>query len=146
MATNKQKQLGPRADEKTISWLIGLFGTANAGAEYLMGAVPGLYARTMQEISGQFSRSELGLIIDIHNATALLPQLSGQHILASVTDAIDLDQAAEKWKIDGAALVAKLTGLPIFTRSCLEIWARGFWESGSWEQAEEMNKWMDVLN
>jgi len=53
-------------------------------------------------------------MIDVFNSTMLTPMLAGQQLDIQVADGIALDALDKKWEIDGAALNAKIAGLPIF--------------------------------
>lgn len=122
-----QKTLGPRVQGTTADWLNRTFGSTNAGAEYLLAALPALYARTISDIKKQFSAPELYLIIDVHNGMMLSPGLAGQHIIPSCIDSMELDGTGEKWGI-GRRFSDKLVKLSLLERACLEIWAAAFWE------------------
>lgn len=122
-----RKSTAPRIGEQSAKFYTSVFQSLNWGLEFTADAFPVLYRRTLHDLKGRFTRGELSLMIDVFNATALMPGLAGQHLDANVADGIDLDRLDEKWKIDGAALNAKIAALTIFQAACLEIWANGFW-------------------
>jgi hypothetical protein len=111
-------------------------GSVAAGALYVIDAFPALYQRTLADMRGIFSEAELSLILDIHNGTLLTPGIAGQHIGIAVRDSIELDGSDKKWDIDGLSMIGKVEQLPIFSRACLELWAVGYWESGSYGDAK----------
>lgn len=123
-----QKTLGPRVEEKNADWLNRTFGSTNAGAEYILAAIPALYARTTSDIKKRLSAEELYLIIDVHNGMMLIPGMAGQHIIPSCIDSMELDGTDDKWGVDRNTLSLHLHGLTILERACLEIWAAAFWE------------------
>lgn len=59
-------------------------------------------------------------------------------LIWEVSDAISLDGAAEKWSVDGKALVAKLQALDSLARLALADWARRMWadyqDNVKWQQ------------
>lgn len=120
----------PRIPENSAEILSATFASLNAGAEYVLSAWPALYRHTLDGLRGKLSRGELLLIVDVFNATALTPHIAGQQLDIQVADGINLDNLDAKWKIDGAALNAKIAALPIFAAACLEIWANGLWYGG----------------
>lgn len=139
-------QVGPRISSKNAEWLEHHFGNRNKGAEYLLGAFPELYRRCISdELRGTFTVSELSLLLDTFNATMLIPQLAGQHLLVSAKDAIRLDQLDKKWDVDAGALVGKIQALSICQRAVMEIWLREFWESGTWEREDGLEEWTGQL-
>lgn len=128
------KLIAPRISDKAAKFLAENFRSLNAGAEYVLDSFPTLYTRTLYELkdnlAGGLTRQELSLIIDVFNAIALTNSLAGQHIIASVEDGCDLEDLDKKWDIQKTDLLKKLNLLPIFSLSCLEIWASGFWYGG----------------
>ena len=140
-----RKSTAPRIGEQSAKFYPGLFSSLNAGLEYTADAFPALYRRTLHDLRGTFSRGELMLMIDIFNATALTPQLAGQHLAASVSDGIAWDRLDQKWEIDGAALNAKIADLTIFACACLEIWANGFWYRQKSEESLDIEAWSGHL-
>ena len=140
-----RKPTAPRIGEQSAEFYKGLFQSLNWGLEYTLDAFPALYRRTLHDMRGVFSRGELSLMIDVFNATALMPGLAGQHLDAQVADGIELDRLDEKWEIDGTALNNKIAALPIFARACLEIWANGFWYREKTEEPLDLEAWIKQL-
>jgi len=123
----EKKKTAPRINESTATFIQNQFKTLNSGLEYVADAFPVLYKRAMSEIKGKFTRSQLSLVIDVFNATALTPSIAGQHLAISVSDGIALDGLDSKWGIDADELNNQIAGLTHFQAACLEIWANGFW-------------------
>jgi hypothetical protein len=140
-----RKNTAPRIGEQSAEFYKSVFQSLNWGLEYTLDAFPALYRRTLHDLRGKFSWGELSLIVDVFNATALMPQIAGQHLDAQVADGIDLDHLDQKWEIDGTALNAKISALPIFTAACLEIWANGFWYRESPEDPLDFEGWIAQL-
>ena len=124
----KQKTLGPRVTVEAADWYKTAFGSHNAGAEYILAAVPILYTRTVKDAKARFTPSERSLIIDVANGMMRNPGMAGQHIVASCTDSMHLDATDEKRQVDRVFMTQKLNALTLFERACIEIWACAFWE------------------
>ena len=138
-------KINPHISDSSAQFYADNFRSRNAGAEYALDAFPALYKRTMLHIRKYFSAAELKLIIDVFNATALMPALAGQHIEASVADAIELDQLDKKWEIDGAGLLTRVHELTIFEATCLEIWANGYWYANIDRDLEALDEYIKPL-
>lgn len=121
------KEIRPMIDVAAHDFLAEVFGSSRQGAHYILTAWPALYKRALHNLRGTFTRSELMLLVDVFNATALTPGLAGQHIMAQVEDGIDLDHLDEKWGVRRDEITAKLRLLDLFSLACLEIWANSFW-------------------
>jgi len=124
-----RKPIAPKISDKSAEFYPQIFSNLNAGATYVLDAFPVLYRRTLHDLRGTFTCSELMLMVDVFNSTFLTSHISGQHLDIQVADGIALDALDKKWEIDGPALNAKIAALPIFSAACLEIWANGFWYS-----------------
>ncbi|MFA5445269.1 MAG: hypothetical protein WC262_09905 [Bacteroidales bacterium] len=133
-----RRKISPRVEENAHAILKEVFGTSNAGAEFVLNSWPALYKRTIHDLKGRFDFDELMLMVDAMNGKMLTPGIAGQHIDANVVDGIDLDRLDEKWGIDGTRLKEKVGALSIFDRACLEWWIQGFWTNhDSWENQRE---------
>ena len=84
-------------------------------------------------------------MLDVCNGLVLTPGMAGQHLPADVSDGIALDSLADKWEIDGAALLAKLQALSIFQAHCLEVWCRAFWEQSGTPVSVSIERWVEQL-
>lgn len=79
----------------------------------------------------KMTRSEAKLILDVQNGSWVDGSLSvwiAGGLAHQVADGIDLDGLADKWGVDGPALVAKLEALGELETIGLLDWAARFWE------------------
>ena len=127
----------PRISDKSAALYKSIFGSVNAGMEYVGDAVPQLYRLTLHRLQGRFSRGELMLMLDVGNGSMLTAGMAGQHLGAQVADGIALDRLDVKWEIDGVALNTKVSGLTIFEAACLELWVQAFWEQEEHDNIED---------
>lgn len=82
---------------------------------------------------------EAALIIDVQNGVFAIPEhWIGQALAHQVEDGISLDGLAEKWEIDGPALVEKLIGLGDIACLALVDWAAGLWGKGDFDIKKEI--------
>jgi hypothetical protein len=140
------KRIGPNISAKSAEFYTRNFASLNAGAAYAIESFPALYRHTlMRELRGKFERWELMLMLDVCNGLVLTPGMAGQHLPADVSDGIALDGLAEKWEIDGPALLAKLEALSIFQVHCLEIWCRAYWEQSGKPEGVSIERWIEQL-
>jgi hypothetical protein len=127
----------PRISHQTDEFLTGYFATKNAGCEFVLDALPTLYHRTMQEMKGRFSRSELAFLLDISNGvmmvTSGMGRLAGQHIGLSVSDSFGMypGRYEAEYGVDADTMSRKLNTLTAFQLVCLEIWIEKFWRDKS---------------
>ena len=144
-----RKAIAPHISEASAKFYADQFTTLNYGTTYTLDSFPVLYQHTLHDLKSVFSEPELMLMIDVFNATALMPQLAGQHFEIQVRDGIELDGRAEKWKIDRDVMLKKIAALPIFSLACLEIWANGFWYGNEENQkdldGEQFREWVKQL-
>jgi hypothetical protein len=143
----KEKKITPRISEQTAEWIPANFANMNAGAEYILEAFPVLYRRTLEEIKGVLTKSELMVMIDVFNGHALTPRMSGQELWWSVSEGIKYDSLDQKWDIKKEDMQKKMEGLTTFQCACLEIWANGFWyaEKGIEENRLDVEKHVEGL-
>lgn len=121
------KTVSPRVSDSAAEFYPGLFRSLNAGVEFALDAIPQLYRRTLHGLRGRFSRGELSLMIDVFNATALMPGILGQHLGIQCADGVALDELDEKWEIEKDPFLERIQALTLFEAACLELWATGFW-------------------
>lgn len=123
--------VSPKIQPETAAWLKAAYGSVNRGAAYACDLLPGAVKRTLAEIKGQFSKGELGMILDIMNGTVIDPaDMAGQWILPNLEDAFFLDPGMyeEKWDIpDSADFINRFKGLTHFQKIALEAWVALFW-------------------
>lgn len=134
-----------RIADQTAEWLQNHFDNRTAGGEYVLDAFPTLYRRCLHALRGKFDRGELMLVLDVLNGHFLTPGLVGQALELECADGIALNALDRKWKIDRDVFLGKVASLTVFERSCLEVWGRGFWASGSWEKPDGEIEWMRPL-
>ena len=140
------KPVGPKITQKSFDFYAATFATTNAGTAYTLESFPALYRHTLiRELRGKFERQELLLMLDVCNGLVLTPGMAGQHLTADVSDGIALDGLADKWEIDGAALLTKLQGLSIFQLHCLEVWCRAYWELPRNDGMVSVERWIEQL-
>ena len=143
--TRGRTSTAPRIGDPAADFYRGHFSNLNAGLEYTADAFPALYRRTLHGLRGRFTRGELMLMVDVFNATALVPGMAGQHLGANVADGISLDRLDQKWEIDGEDLNAKISALTIFEAAVLEIWANGFWYRSHPAEPLDIEAWIARL-
>jgi len=137
----RKKHVAPGLSEKTYSWYTETFDNPNQGVVYALESYPELYGRTLRDLRGVFTAGELSLMLDVQNGCLLMPQVAGQHLLADVEDGIALEGMAEKWKINGEALIEKIRRLKLFEIAMLEIWAGAFWR----QEKPQIEPWVARL-
>lgn len=138
MQKKTKKNVSPRVFEETQAWYAKSFESINAGCEYILEAFPELYARTIHDLKGKFTRGELMLFIDVMNGHFYNPRGAGYEMGANVADGMALDHLDEKWGIpDKWVLNKKLANLHNFDRACLEIWIQAFWNQDDYSNIEE---------
>jgi hypothetical protein len=128
--------IGPRISEATGKWLEDNFSSRNAGAEVILDAFPTLCKRALLSALAKLTAGEKSLIIDLHNAYAITPQMLGQGVAHQVADGIDLDGMDKKWGVAKKTILAKLAALPPFDLACLEIWATAYWQADHHEKQD----------
>ena len=111
----KQK-ISPRVDKRALHALTTLFGGPYPGISFAVEAFPGLYAETLKELRGVFTRDELLYLISLSELHWPDAPLAGYLSLSDVERA--LTRPPE--------ILAKLGGLTVFQRATLEVWAAGY--------------------
>jgi hypothetical protein len=127
MEKKKRVTLGPRADESVKAFFTRFFGSANGGAEYVVQSWPMLFRRTTATVLARLSLAERSAVIDSYNGTLLTPAFAGVALWQHMRDSIELEALADKWGIDGPALLLTLAEMAVFDLACLEVWACGYW-------------------
>ena len=131
----EKKKISPRIEGQCQDFLSKHFNTLNAGAEYVLDGYPMLYNRTLFELKGKFSNSELSFLVEAIKETKLSPQLAGQQLKIYCDDAMLFHQLHEKWHIERTQLLEKIDGTSAFQTACLEIWAKKYWH-GKWKMGK----------
>lgn len=79
--------------------------------------------------SVELSVGEASLIVDALNGTRIDIQ-TAQLLAAEIADSLD-DELAEKWQVDGPALVAKIEGWNLLQRLAVSDAVERFWSAGN---------------
>lgn len=138
------KNLGPRANERTVEYLTNHFSRINAGAEYILAAWPAAARKFIGiDMMGKFTAGELRLMIDVMKGTMLSPEMAGQHLCLNVADGIALDGMDEKWNVDAGVLNEKLADMSTPELMILEIWIQGFWQAFT-NHDQDIDKYIQV--
>ena len=115
----------------------GLFSDPHQAMDFFIQSWRYIYRNAMGQLRGMFSPAELKLLIDIHNGHAVSPATYGTALLsAAVSDAIAMDQADEKWKVDPAQIKEKCLSLPNILAMTMELWAAGYWAKNGHESCD----------
>lgn len=138
------KKIGPRISENTEKFILNNFRSVNAGGEYFIEAFLPLFKRTLADLRGVFTDSELKLMVDVFNSTVLTPALAGQHLFINCSDGMELDRLDHKWEVTRKTLLEKLQALSIFQAACLEVWACGFWLAKDAKE-KKLNEYIEFL-
>lgn len=125
------KSVAPKILDSAAEFYPRVFPSLNAGCTFILDSFPILFRRSMRELRGRFTGSELYLILDVYNGYMMTPSITGAILHQQCLDAIELDDADAKWDIDESEFLNKLTLLTSFQSACLEIWACGYWASWS---------------
>lgn len=77
----------------------------------------------------QFTRGELGMLVDIFNSTMLMPQMLGSHVVVQVEDSFSLypGMYEDKWEVRKDEMLGKIKALTALESALIELWAVGFW-------------------
>lgn len=138
------KNLGPRANERTVEYLTNHFSRLNTGAEYILAAWPAAAKKFIGlDMKGKFTAGELRLTIDVMNGTLLSPEMAGQHLSLNVADGIALDGLDEKWEVDAETLNQKLATMSTPELMILEIWIHGFWQAVT-DHDQDLDEYIQV--
>lgn len=130
-------KLAPRITDKSAEFY-KKFQSTNAGVEYVLEAFPELFAHTMHDLRGKFTRGELMLFIDVMNGHWYNAKHAGQEMPINVADGQSLDKLNEKWETgEPWPLNKKLLDLTWFERACIEIWIQAFWNQDDHSNIEE---------
>lgn len=83
-----------------------------------------LLLAALEEIRGQFNRSEVSCMLDSCNGLALLGGLLGQHVALEVLDSPHMN---EKWGVQTRDVARRLRELSDAQRIALEMWIASMW-------------------
>ena len=114
-----KKNIGPRIEEETYSFLTRNFKNTNQGACYLLDAMPYLLPQAFSEAAEGLNSDELGAILDFMKRTQLPPSGFAGDRVVKVCDELG---TMEHYNIKPGIFRAKLQSLTSFQRTALEIW------------------------
>ena len=141
----EKKKISPRIEDQSREFLSTNFSTLNAGAEYVLDAIPMLYNRALHEIKGHFSDEELSFLVEALKETKLSPQLAGQQFKIFCDDAMTFRNLDDKWKIKRDVFLKKIEDITSFQMACIEIWAKKFWFA-KWKKGDKnLREYVKVL-
>lgn len=105
-----------------------------------------LYTETMNGLKRKFTNGELCMMIDVSNGMYLDSRSVTFSLKADIEDSFaDMPgEYEQKWNIDKKELLEKLEKLDGWEISCLQIWARDFWEAWDYEQENSILKYIKV--
>ena len=83
--------------------------------------------RARRMLRDQFSGEEQALVADVSNGTLYADAASPGELWQEIEDAVRHEDLAEKWRVDGPALVAKLRGLTYLESAAFVDAAERFW-------------------
>lgn len=114
-------ELDARDDERSgiISRIIGRYVQA--------------LAETRRGLRLALSASEVGMIMDVLNGTASFEAWSPSYLPQEISDSL-ADGTAEKWGVDGPALVSRLAAMTYVEKLALVDAAERFWHAVSSDQ------------
>ena len=96
---------------------------------------------TLREI---LTPDELAAIVDVQNGHWYQGRLDGSEIWANVEDGCRLEGLADKWSIDGPALVTKLRGLDLLAVHALADATQRFWHAvGAGDERRDPRRALD---
>ena len=102
-----------------------------------------LYRRAIREVP--LTMAEACLIADSLNGS-MMDANTAQVLWAGIADSIRLDGLAEKWDVDGPALVEKMQGLSALQAMALVDAAERFWEMENVPLEEGVRKVFNVTD
>jgi hypothetical protein len=126
--------IGPRVSEATGKWLEENFSSRNAGAEIVLDAFPTLHKRALKNALNRLTPGERNMLLDLHNAYVITPQILGQGVGHQVEDGIDLDELDKKWGVKKTKILKKLSAMAPIEIAALEIWATAYWQANHYER------------
>lgn len=124
----KRRVVSPRVSEHTVNYFseIEAFKSLNAAAEFAVEVFPFLYKKTLIELKGKFSKTELSLLIEVISKQGINSKSPGIHLITNVSNTIALDKIDKKWSVDAGQLIRRLKSLTCFQIACMELWAFTF--------------------
>lgn len=122
-----------RNSERAEKALSDVYPNRTAGAETVLEAWTYMRVRSLAEIKGKFSESEIYYFVDVFNGTIIEPRFSCDNvfIVHQVQDGAKYDNLGEKWKVDIDLFVEKIKDLTSAQTFFLLEEIQRFWEKES---------------
>ncbi|MBW1723141.1 MAG: hypothetical protein JRJ78_13930 [Deltaproteobacteria bacterium] len=139
------RMVAPRLSERGYKFYKTLFKSLGGGCEWMLEAAAWLYPATIKGLKGWLSRQELKLILEVSSGLVVNPELAGHQLPLACDQAMSLDGLDKKHGVDAQVLLGKLGDLSDWERTCLEIWASGFWNSKAYDQEDGLNNYLKTL-
>jgi hypothetical protein len=126
-------QVAARISNDHEKWLKEYFKTKSAGAEFILPWAVDVFFKSIRNVAGEFSVSELKTILDSHREARLMPNQSKQaYLLLRVEEACDERELHIQHGASKSNLEVKLRRLTDLQATALMIWATAYWTSKVW--------------
>ena len=126
----KFRSIAPLTTPATDEFLDGWFKTRNAGAAFIIEALPSLFTKSVRSMAGRYGLNELKFILDCFTGQKKVnPYMSGSQIIALAITGLQTGKG-QRWGVD-ESIMKKLHAEPAFNLVVLEIWATKFWVDGN---------------
>ena len=135
--TTRKKVVSPRLSPEAEKVIGRFFPNRNRGAQFAIEAFCLMYMQAIDGIRGSFSPGELSLIIKAYRN--IDPTTQHHQIFNALSDVYFGSE------VDKNALFSKLRAMDPFSRLCLEVWASGYWSTGSNVEKAGMARWAEFL-
>ena len=132
-----KKSIAPKIEHAAAEWISSMFPSLNAGATFILEAMPNMYRQSLSEIGSQFMDNELSAIIDIlkEQGGKISAPMAGRTLPLKIEDLCrDNDEYPESFS-------NRINDLPRFHLVCLEIWAASFWQ----QKDKTREEWVDAF-
>lgn len=96
-------------------------------------------------LRGHFTGDEQALMCDVLNGTLFADTAAPGEVWQEIEDAVRHDDYAEKWKVDGAALVAKLRDLTYTQNLALVDAVERFWSANGRGEAPDPRRILEEV-
>ena len=129
-----KKITSPRIEQRSADFYPSVFPNLHNGLCYVLEAFPEMYRWTLREMHGTFDRDELLNMLNATMNLELTPGMAGEHIIPAVRR-----YAARTPQI------SKLETLTTCERTCIEIWACGYWIALERDPGLDPEDWITPL-
>ena len=130
------KNVTIRCDEETISRAEKLYGAKVTGLQIAVEAYFEIQRRTLFELKGRFSESEIMAIVDNMNGSMISPEFasSADILMSHLRDGNTYEGLFAKWKIDASDFESRIMALTSAQTWVLMDAVRRFWDNESTEE------------